>query len=84
MSKKDSKNSKLTINDRMLIQVRIAKGESAVAIARGSDILRLDRLSGNRPRPPKRGSLPVDAAIHQIGSQEAHCRTLLRLEGHEE
>lgn len=35
MSKKDSKNSKLTINDRMLIQARIAKGEPATLITEG-------------------------------------------------
>ena len=29
MAKKDNKHSKLTINDRMLIQACIAKGESA-------------------------------------------------------
>ena len=33
MAKKDNKHSKLTINDRMLIQACIAKGESAASIA---------------------------------------------------
>lgn len=33
MAKKDNKNSKLTINDRMLIQACIAKGEPAALIA---------------------------------------------------
>ena len=33
MAKKDSKNSKLSINDRMLIQACIAKGEPAASIA---------------------------------------------------
>ena len=33
MAKKDSKNSKLTINDRMLIQACIAKGQPATSIA---------------------------------------------------
>ena len=34
MAKKDNKHSKLTINDRMLIQACIAKGESAASIAK--------------------------------------------------
>lgn len=33
MAKKDSKNSKLSINDRMLMQACIAKGEPAASIA---------------------------------------------------
>lgn len=33
MAKKESKNSKLAINDRMLIQACIAKGEPAASIA---------------------------------------------------
>ena len=80
MAKKDSKHSKLTINDRMLIQACIAKGESAASIAERigfsvSTVYReIDRGSQTRGagagKCPKVGRL----GICNFCSKRSHCQ----------
>ena len=80
MAKKDNKHSKLTINDRMLIQACIAKGESAASIAERigfsvSTVYReIDRGSQTRGagagKCPKIGRL----GICNFCSKRSHCQ----------
>lgn len=80
MAKKDNKHSKLTINDRMLIQACIAKGESAASIAKRigfsvSTVYReIDRGSQTRGagagKCPKIGRL----GICNFCSKRSHCQ----------
>lgn len=80
MAKKDNKHSKLTINDRMLIQACIAKGESAKLIAErigfsASTVYR-EIKRGSKTRNPGAGKC---AKIGRIGicnfcSKKAYCR----------
>ena len=90
MAKKDNKNSKLTINDRMLIQACVAKGQPAASIAEriGFSVSTVYREieRGSRIRNRGAGKCPKVGrlGICNFCSKRAYCRLEKRFYDYED